>query len=327
MNLEPSSGRQPARLPWPMDRLLWERAIALGNTIEPATLRTYNSALTSYLTFIRAHNLSTSPTKDTLSFYVVYMSHHISPRSVTTYLSGIVQQLEPFYPNIREVRNSKLVQRTLQGCLKPCSQPTRHKRALSISDLSSIISHYYNTTPSHDDLLFISMLVTGFFSLMQLREMTFPDDKKIPDWRKISRRRMTTSSAENYCFDLPFHKADRFFAGNTILVTRGESTINPVHHFNLYLTSRDSLMPLHSALWLRADGTIPTRSFFMRHLHLFFNKEIGGQSMRAGGATFLAKKGTPPSLIQARGRWSSDAFLIYIRKNPALLIDLITSHN
>jgi hypothetical protein len=153
MNLEPSSGQQPARLPWPMDRLLRERAIALGNTIEPATLRTYNSALTSYLTFIRAHNLSTSPTEDTLS---LYMSHHISPRSVTTYLSGIVQQLEPFYPNIREVRNSKLVQHTLQGCLKSCSQPTRRKRALSISDLSSVISHYHNTTPSHDDLLFIS---------------------------------------------------------------------------------------------------------------------------------------------------------------------------
>ena len=86
-------------------------------------------------------------------------------------------------------------------------------------------------------------------------------------------------------------------------------------------------MPLHLALWFRANGSIPTRSFFIRKLHLFFDKEIGGQSMRAGGATFLAEKGTPPSLIQARGRWSSDAFLIYIRKNPALLIDLITGHN
>jgi hypothetical protein len=118
MNFEVSSGWQPSREPWPMDRLLREHAIALGITIEPATLQTYNSALTSYLTFIRAHNLPTSPSEDTLSFYVVYMSHHISPRSVTTYLSGIVQQLEPFYPLIRDIRNSKLVQRTLQGCLK-----------------------------------------------------------------------------------------------------------------------------------------------------------------------------------------------------------------
>ncbi len=85
-------------------------------------------------------------------------------------------------------------------------------------------------------------------------------------------------------------------------------------------------MLLHSALWLRANGNIPTRSFFIRKLHFFFDKEIGGQLMCAGGATFLAKKGTPPSLIQAHGCWSLDAFLIYIRKNPALLIDLITGH-
>jgi len=47
--------------------------------------------------------------------------------------------------------------------------------------------------------------------------------------------------------------------------------------------------------------------------------------MWAGGATFLARYGVSPSLIQAQGWWSSDAFLIYIHKNPALLIDLITS--
>jgi len=327
MNISFSSGRQPSRSPWPMDRLLRERAIALGNTIEPSTLRTYNSALTSYLTFVRAHNLSTTPTEDTLSFYIVYMSHHISPRSVTTYLSGIVQQLEPFYPLIRELRNSKLVQRTLQGCLKTCAQPTRRKRALSISDLSTVVAHFQKTMKSHDDLLFLAMLSTGFFSLMRLGEMAFPDDKKIQDWRKISRRRTVVLSDNTYSFQLPFHKADRFFSGNTILVTRGESLIDPINHFTNYLSSRDELMPFHSALWLRANGNIPTRSFFIRKLHFFFDKDIGGQSMRAGGATFLAEKGTPPSLIQARGRWSSDAFLIYIRKNPALLIDLITGHS
>ena len=244
-----------------------------------------------------------------------------------TYLSGIVQQLEPFYPLIRDIRNSKLVQRTLQGCLKTYAQPTQRKHALSISDLSTVISHYQTSPPSHDNLLFIAMLVTGFFSLMRLGEMAFPDDKKIQDWQKITHRRTVQLSDNDYSFQLPFPKANRFFSGNTILVTGGESSIDPITQFRDYLSSRDSLMPLHSALWLRANGNIPTRSFFIRRLRFFFNKEIGGQSMRAGGATFLAEKGTPPSLIQACGRWSSDAFLIYIHKNPALLIDLITGHD
>ena len=143
-----------------MDRLLRERAIALGNTIEPATLRTYNSALTSYLTFICTHNLPTAPSEDTLSFYIIYMPHHISLRSVTTHLSGIVQQLEPFYPLIREIRNSKLVQRSLQGCLKSYSQPPRRKCSLTISNLSNVLQCFENTPTSHDNLLFLSMLFT-----------------------------------------------------------------------------------------------------------------------------------------------------------------------
>jgi len=61
-------------------------------------------------------------------------------------------------------------------------------------------------------------------------------------------------------------------------------------------------------------------------MRLFFATDIGGQSMRAGGATSLAEHGVPPSLIQAIGRWSSDAFLIYIRKNPVLIQALLYSH-
>jgi len=107
----------------------------------------------------------------------------------------------------------------------------------SISDLSSVIAHYDIITPSHNNLLSVSMLLTGFFALMCLGEMTFPDDKKIQDWRKISQWHTVISTAENYSFDLPFHKADRFFSGNTILVKRSESPINPVQHFQLYLSS------------------------------------------------------------------------------------------
>jgi hypothetical protein len=302
MNRVAPLGRQPPRQPWPMDRLIRERAIALGHTLDQSTLRTYTSALTSYLTFVRLHDLPVSPTEDTLSFFVVYMSRHISPRTVSSYLSGIIQQLEPFFPFVRENRHSKLVKRTLEGCMKLYALPVQRKRALLVSEIPGIIHHYHLTTPSHDDLLFIAILVTGFFALLRLGEMVFPDTVAIRDWRKISRRRSVVLSNNSYQFGLPFHKADRFFSGNEILVTEGSATVNPVPHFRAYLASRDSSFPLHSALWVRANGSVPTRSFFVRRLRQFFGSEVCGQSMRAGGATFLAECGTPPALIQARGR-------------------------
>jgi len=45
--------------------------------------------------------------------------------------------------------------------------------------------------------------------------------------------------------------------------------------------------------------------------------------MRAGGATALAESGAPPSIIQATGCWASEAFWIYIRKNPTLIQGLL----
>ena len=46
--------------------------------------------------------------------------------------------------------------------------------------------------------------------------------------------------------------------------------------------------------------------------------------MRAGVATNLAKHRVP-AIIQAASRWASEAFLIYIRKNPTLIQGLLHS--
>jgi hypothetical protein len=36
----------------------------------------------------------------------------------------------------------------------------------------------------------------------------------------------------------------------------------------------------------------------MSRMQHYFTRDVGGQSMRAGGATSLAEHGVPPSLIQ-----------------------------
>ena len=166
--------RQKARVAWSRDRLLRERAIALGLAIDTSTLHNYSSALNSYLTFVRLHDLPVDPTPDTLSFYTVFMSHHIAPRSVSTYLSGICQQLEPYFPNVRTARLSPLVERTMKGCLRLLGVATSRKRALTFSDLSLVVNDLSHSS-LHDDMLFVAMLLTGFFALMRLGELAFPN--------------------------------------------------------------------------------------------------------------------------------------------------------
>ncbi len=131
-----------------------------------------------------------------------------------------------------------------------------------------------------------------------------------------------------YAFFLPTHKTDTMFEGNKVIIpTDSNPTFNPTPVFHCYVASRDLKHPVHPALWVTAAGSIPTRSWFMKRLrHHFPNTRIVGQSMQAGGATDLMEQDVLPYLIQARGRWSSQAFTIYIWKSPVLLQAMINTH-
>jgi len=108
MKVTPTS-RQPPRQPWTLERLNREHSILLGLALDQSTALSYTSALNSYLTFCRGHQLDVEPTPETLSYYITFQSSFINPSSVNTYLSGICSQLEPFFPCISKNRNSMVV--------------------------------------------------------------------------------------------------------------------------------------------------------------------------------------------------------------------------
>ena len=316
------TSRQPLREAWTMERLVNERSISLGFSLDSSSFAAYSSALNSYLTFCNLHHLPVDPTPDTLSFYVVFLSSHINPKSVNSYLSGVCRQLEPFFPEVRQHRKSLLVSRTMTGCLRRFGIPTKHKLPFSHADLLRVLDSV-PSTPSHDDSLFCALLFTGFYALMRLGELVFSDKRALRNYRKISLRHTVSILLDQYSFILPSHKGDRTFEGNTIVIQKLTTPTDPYAPFLTYITSRDFLFPLHPELWLTSRGAVPTRHWFLSRLRVLFPSSYAGHSLRSGGATSLAEAGVDPSVIQAIGRWSSPAFRIYIRKNPVVLQALV----
>jgi hypothetical protein len=317
MNFEPILSRQPTRQPWTHERLVRERAIALGHAIDRSTKSSYNSATNSYLTFCHLHHRPVDPTPETLSFFTVFMCHHINPKSVDNYLSGICNNLENYFPNIRSARNSPLVSRTLAGCKRLYGRPTRRKRALTRDDLLVVFNHLITST-SHDDHLFLSQLLSGFYALLRLGELVWPDKVAHRSYRKLSLRTSVQWYPHAYSFWLPISKTDRVFEGNRIIV-RSQTLPDPREPFVAYLKSRDSLFPHRAELWLRENGSVPTRAWFLTRLQSYFPDDIAGHSIRAGGATDLASRGFPPDIIMQIGRWLSNDWRKYVRCHPALM--------
>ena len=246
------------------------------------------------------------------------MSHYIKPKSVGSYLSGVCNQLESFFPEVRSNRRHWLVTKTLAGCRKMFPSVVSRKRPVTRTELATIVKSYNHST-SYDVALFLTILLTGFHGLMRLGELTWPDNKKLRDYRKIVMRSSVCVNPKSFQFTLAGHKADRLFEGSLILIQSTDVDDDAWAPFTKYLSLRDQHFPYRAELFLRENGTIPTRAWFLRILHQHLSGNIGGQSLRAGGATALAEAGIPPHLIQAIGRWSSEAFQIYIRRHPVLL--------
>lgn len=319
-----AKAKQPIREPWSLDRLIRTRAIALGQAIDRSTAITYSSHLQSYLTFCKIHGFDIEPTPDTLSFYTVFMCHHIKPSSVDSYLSGICHELEHLFPDVRETRKHQLVARSLAGCKRLLNTPTSRKLPLETEHLLTALQAFPST--NHNNRLFRAALISGFLGLHRLGEITSPDQPQLRNWRKVIRRASVILSSSAYGYLLPGHKADRFFDGSRVLIDDANAPqgICPSRIFSEYLSSRDSLFPLEPSLWITSDGTTPTRSWFLTRLRSCIpDTRIAGQSLRAGGATYFAALGWPDDRIQALGRWASEAFKIYIRKNPVLLQALL----
>ncbi|KAG2072455.1 hypothetical protein BDR04DRAFT_1013624 [Suillus decipiens] len=192
MILVSAKSRQPTQAAWTEEHLFQEHSIALRFAIEPSTSMAYDSHLNLYITFCQFHHCPTNPTQDTLSYDIVWLSHNIEPQLVDNYLSGIANRLELLYPEVCNTRRSPLVSRTLQG-QKPVP---------------------------YDDTLFLTMLVTGFETLQQLGELTWPDAIKLQTYRKVPLHHTIYSTSTSIQYSLPYQKNDSLRTGSTIVILR-----------------------------------------------------------------------------------------------------------
>ena len=283
------------------------------HAIESSTRGGYSTGARDYVRFCLRHHLPLDPTPQTLSRYIAYTS--LSIASGPKYLTGARHFLQNLFPSFDDNRACPSVQATIRGSKKIRADPIHRKQPIRVEHLSSFVNRAHHTH-SYDDLLFATIMACCFYGCHRSGELILKGKKNI-DWRKIIKRSSLHLSPTYAGYRLPYHKTDPFFRGTDILFS-AQDVANPISLLQEYAHARDAIHGARRALFLREDGSHPTRAWFDSKFFSFVDRSFGGHSARAGGATYYAALGLSEAVIMALGRWSSEAWKIYIRDNPCV---------
>jgi len=159
------------------------------------------------------------------------------------------------------IRNDIQVKRALQGALRW----KRHEVA-RVSPLES--SHLEKAevqareSRQYDDLLFAAMLESGFFGLHRLGELV-----KWRDPAKIIKRYTVKISPTTVAYKLAASKTDPYFEGSLISIRKDYSAVvHPYSALRDYIQSRDKRFKFSPFLFLKNDGSVPKRGWFLKRL-------------------------------------------------------------
>ena len=133
-----------------------------------------------------------------------HFNNFISLTSVELYLSGIHNQLEPFYLDMHKHHASVLIKCMLKGACCSCNTTMHWRGPLMVQNLC-FVHNCLATSLQLDDILFDAQINTGFCGLLHLGEMVCPDRREVRDWKKIMMWHMLESLPFAYAFWLPWH--------------------------------------------------------------------------------------------------------------------------
>lgn len=152
--------------------------IDISNRVSKSAKVKYKSGVNRFIKYCVDGNLEPVPTESNLSLFISEISREIKPKSVNTYLSGILYHFTHSYPEVKVNQLSAKVRDTMKGCQKTFSKPTIRVNAMELKNLDIAANFFKNT---FNDLLFNTILSMGFYGLHRLGELVEKDREELKD--------------------------------------------------------------------------------------------------------------------------------------------------
>ncbi len=172
---------------------------------------------------------------------------------------------------------------------------------------------------SRDHIMLWAAVTLSFFGFLRSGEVTVPSDAAFDPAVHLTLEDVKIDDILNPSslkIRLKASKTDPFRAGVDIVVGRTNNKLCPVTALLTYLVARGRDPGF---LFKFEDGTLLTKSRFVEAVRQALSsagldpRAYAGHSFRIGAATTANECGLNDSTIQMLGRWSSSAYLVYIR--------------
>ena len=243
--------------------------------------------------------------------------HH---SSIKVYLSAIRSlHIEEGHPS--PLVDCLRLQRVLRGIKRHQGSTRRQRQPITI-ELMHIIFQSLNFSDYNHTMLWAACCL-GFFGFLRAGEFTvnspFNPDLHLAVSDVQADFLVNPSS---FRIHIKCSKTDPFRQGCHIYIGAGKRDLCPVRALTQYLHVRGSTP---GPLFLLSDGTPLHRQWLTSNIQSIFSAAgvpgcYTGHRFRIGAATSAASRGLPDHLIKTLGRWSSDAYQIYIRTPVSTIV-------
>ena len=175
------------------------------------------------------------------------------------------------------------------------------------------------TAVTHNTLMMWAAVTTCFFGFFRSGEITVPSLTAFNPAVHLAWGDVAVDDPGNPTairIRLKRSKCDQFGAGVNVHVGKTNTPLCPVTALLAYMASRQHAP---GPFFRDERGQPLTKARFVREVRNALSqlglpaKQFAGHSFRIGAATAAAQAGLEDSVIQSLGRWSSAAFLLYIR--------------
>lgn len=302
----------------------------LVNGLAPSTRRTYASAQAKFIEFCvqrgKIHpSGSPCPTDEwTLCLFTTYLAGSLKYSSIKVYLSAIrALHIEQGFSDPME--QCLRLQRVVRGIKR--MQGTHVSQRLPVTDSIMLVIFRSLQMTNNDHKMFWAACTLAYFGFLRSSEFTVPNVSSFSSSIHLGLDDIAVdSSSSPTCLRIRIKasKTDPFRQGCFIHIGKGRSPLCAIEAILSYLVVRGNKP---GPLFVLQNGSPLTRPLLTKWLREIVSAagitgNFSSHSFRIGAATVAARNGVADHLIQALGRWKSNAYQVYIRTPAETLANL-----